>query len=188
MELDLLTERLLDLALKDVGPALVKAILLFLVGRYVIQLAIRLLGNAFTKYEIDASLATFLKSLLSALLYVLLGISIATTLGMQMASFVAILGAAGLAVGLALQGSLSNFAGGVLILIFKPFRVGDTIDAQGTLGSVESIAILYTKIRNFDNKVVTVPNGALANNKIVNLSDKLPAVWRCPWGWPMAQT
>ena len=118
------------------------------------------------------SLATFFKSFLNALLWVLLLISVATTLGMEMTSFVAILGAAGLAVGLALQGSLSNFAGGVLILIFKPFRVGETIEAQGTIGSVESIDILYTKIRNFDNKVVTVPNGALANNSIINYSQK----------------
>jgi small conductance mechanosensitive channel len=103
---------------------------------------------------------------------VILLISVATTLGMEMTSFVAILGATGLAIGLALQGSLANFAGGVLILVFKPFRVGDTVEAQDTLGEVESIDILYTKIRNFDNKVVTIPNGALANNPITNFSLK----------------
>lgn len=156
----------------DLGPALFKALILLLIGRQVIKFAIKLLSNALDKYEIDASLATFFKSFLSAVLRVVLLISVATTLGMQMTSFVAILGAAGLAVGLALQGSLSNFAGGVLILVFKPFRVGDTIEAQGHLGAVESIDILYTKIRNFDNRVVTVPNGALANNSIINLSQK----------------
>jgi small conductance mechanosensitive channel len=93
-------------------------------------------------------------------------------MGVEMTSFVAILGAAGLAVGLALQGSLANFAGGVLILMFKPFKVGDTVEAQGTIGEVESIDILYTKIRNFDNKLVTVPNGILANNLIINYSQK----------------
>lgn len=82
------------------------------------------------------------------------------------------LGAAGLAIGLALQGSLANFAGGVLILVFKPFKVGDNIEAQGILGSVEKIDILYTTVRNFDNKVVTIPNGSLANNNITNFSDK----------------
>lgn len=156
----------------DLGPALFKALILLLIGRQVIKFAIKLLSNALDKYEIDASLATFFKSFLSAVLWVVLLISVATTLGMQMTSFIAILGAAGLAVGLALQGSLSNFAGGVLILVFKPFRVGDAIEAQGHLGAVESIDILYTKIRNFDNRVVTVPNGALANNSIINLSQK----------------
>lgn len=156
----------------QLGPVLLKSIILLLVGRYIIRLVLKVFGKTLAKYEIDPSLATFLKSFLNAILWVLLIISVATTLGMEMTSFIAIIGAAGLAVGLALQGSLSNFAGGVLILIFKPFRVGETIDAQGTLGSVESIDILYTKIRNFDNKVVIVPNGALANNSIVNLSQK----------------
>ncbi|MFC0262533.1 mechanosensitive ion channel family protein [Fontibacter flavus] len=164
-------EKAIDLAFQF-GPALFKALVLLLVGRYVIRLLLKVMTKALDKYEIDPSLATFFKSFLSAILWVLLLISVATTLGMEMTSFVAILGAAGLAVGLALQGSLANFAGGVLILVFKPFRVGDTVEAQGTLGSVESIDILYTKVRNFDNKVVTIPNGALANNSIVNYSLK----------------
>jgi small conductance mechanosensitive channel len=163
--------RAVDLVFQ-LGPVLLKSIILLLVGRYIIRLVLQVFGKTLAKYEIDPSLATFLKSFLNAILWVLLIISVATTLGMEMTSFIAIIGAAGLAVGLALQGSLANFAGGVLILIFKPFRVGETIDAQGTLGSVESIDILYTKIRNFDNKVVIVPNGALANNSIVNLSQK----------------
>ena len=130
------------------------------------------MSKAFEKSEVDPSLATFLKSFAKAILWVLLLISIATTMGVEMTSFVAILGAAGLAVGLALQGSLANFAGGVLILMFKPFKVGDTVEAQGTTGEVESIDILYTKIKNFDNKLVTVPNGILANNLIINYSQK----------------
>lgn len=164
-------ERGIDL-LFQFGPILLKSLILLLVGRYVIRFIMNVFGKTLVKYEIDASLATFFKSFLNAFLWILLIISVSTTLGMEMTSFVAILGAAGLAVGLALQGSLSNFAGGVLILVFKPFRVGETIEAQGTLGSVESIDILYTKIRNFDNKVVTVPNGALANNSITNFSQK----------------
>ncbi len=155
-----------------VGPVLLKAIILLLVGRWVINFVLRILNKALTKYEIDQSLTTFFTSFLNVILWVVLLISVATTVGMEMTSFVAIIGAAGLAVGLALQGSLANFAGGVLILIFKPFRVGETIEAQGTLGSVESIDILYTKVRNFDNRVVTIPNGALANNSIINLSQK----------------
>ncbi|WP_194973580.1 mechanosensitive ion channel family protein [Aquiflexum lacus] len=169
--LDVYKEKAIDL-LFQLGPVLLKSIILLLVGRYVIRLIMKVFGNTLVKYEIEPSLATFFKSFLNALLWVLLIISVATTLGMEMTSFVAILGAAGLAIGLALQGSLANFAGGVLILVFKPFRIGDTVEAQGTLGSVESIDILYTKIRNFDNKVVTVPNGALANNSITNYSQK----------------
>lgn len=170
-KLDVYKEKAIDL-LFQFGPVLLKSIILLLVGRYVISLIMKIFGNTLVKYEIEPSLATFFKSFLNALLWVLLIISVATTLGMEMTSFVAILGAAGLAIGLALQGSLANFAGGVLILVFKPFRIGDTVEAQGTLGSVESIDILYTKIRNFDNKVVTVPNGALANNSITNYSQK----------------
>jgi small conductance mechanosensitive channel len=169
--LSIIKEKAIDLAFQF-GPALFKALILLLLGRYVIRLLIRLMTAALEKYEIDPSLSTFFRSFLSAVLWVILLISVATTLGMEMTSFVAILGAAGLAVGLALQGSLANFAGGVLILVFKPFRVGDTIEAQGTIGAVESIDILYTKIRNFDNKVVTIPNGALANNSMTNYSQK----------------
>ncbi len=170
-ELSKVQERAIDMAFQ-LGPVLLKVIVLLLVGKFVIKMIIKLMNNALTKYEVDPSLSTFFKSFLSALLWVLLIISVATTLGMQMTSFIAMLGAAGLAVGLALQGSLSNFAGGVLILVFKPFRVGDTVEAQGTLGAVESIDILYTKVRNFDNKVVTIPNGALANNSMTNYSQK----------------
>jgi small conductance mechanosensitive channel len=169
--LELIQERAIDLAFR-LGPALFKALILLLAGIYAIRFLLRMVFRALTKYEFDPSLTTFLISFLNAMLWIVLMISIATTLGVEMTSFIAILGAAGLAVGLALQGSLSNFAGGVLILVFKPFRVNDTIEAQGTIGAVESIDILYTKVRNFDNKVVTIPNGALANNAIVNYSNK----------------
>ncbi|RZS95174.1 mechanosensitive ion channel family protein [Cecembia calidifontis] len=170
-EINVFKEKAIELAFQF-GPVLLKALILLIIGRQVIKFLIRILSNALEKYEIDPSLSTFFKSFLSVVLWVVLLISVATTLGMQMTSFVTILGAAGLAVGLALQGSLSNFAGGVLILVFKPFRVGDTIETQGQLGAVESIDILYTKIRVFDNRVITVPNGALANNMIINLSQK----------------
>ncbi|HSI76165.1 MAG TPA: mechanosensitive ion channel domain-containing protein [Lunatimonas sp.] len=153
-------------------PKLILAILLYFLGTYVIKFVKRAIDKMFTKYEIDPSLATFLGSFLQGVLYVLLALAILPTLGIQVTSFIAVLGAAGLAVGLALQGSLANFAGGVLILVFKPFKVGDTIEAQGTLGAVEAIDILYTTVRNFDNKVVTIPNGSLANNNITNFSDK----------------
>jgi small conductance mechanosensitive channel len=169
--LDLIKQQAVDLAF-SIGPKLILGLIIYLVGKYLINLVQKIMSKAFEKSEVDPSLATFLKSFAKAILWVLLLISIATTMGVEMTSFVAILGAAGLAVGLALQGSLANFAGGVLILMFKPFKVGDTVEAQGTTGEVESIDILYTKIRNFDNKLVTVPNGILANNLIINYSQK----------------
>lgn len=153
-------------------PILLQALIYYLIGRFLIRVIITTVVKLFTKYEIEASLAIFLTSFLRIVLYVVLVLAVASTLGFPITSFLAILGAAGLAVGLALQGSLSNFAGGVLILIFKPFKVGETIEAQGTLGSVEKIDILYTTVRNFDNKVVVIPNGGLANNSITNLSTK----------------
>ena len=168
---ELIKQKMVDLAFQ-VGPKLILGLIIFLIGRFLIGWVKRLMGRAFEKSEVEASLASFLKSFATAILWVLLIIVIATTLGLEMTSFIAVLGAAGLAVGLALQGSLANFAGGVLILMFKPFKLGDTIEAQGTLGAVESIEILYTKVRNFDNKVVTIPNGALANNSITNFSQK----------------
>ncbi|WP_394340924.1 mechanosensitive ion channel family protein [Pleomorphovibrio marinus] len=176
MELDESTiESLMDgaLAFSLVAiPKIVLAVALYFIGAYIIKFIVKALGTAFDKYDFDKSLSSFLKSFLKGLLYVLLILAVLSTLGVEVTAFIAVLGAAGLAVGLALQGSLSNFAGGVLILVFKPFKVGDTIDAQGTLGGVESIDILYTKVRNFDNKVVTIPNGALANNNITNFSAK----------------
>ncbi len=120
----------------------------------------------------DPSLTHFLVSVVSSVLFILLFLTIAYVIGIPVTSFVAIIGAAGLAIGLALQGSLSNFAGGVLILLFKPFRVNDVIEGQGHLGVVESIDILYTKMRTFDNKEIIIPNGALANSDIVNMSNK----------------
>ncbi|WP_410492699.1 mechanosensitive ion channel family protein [Cyclobacterium sp. SYSU L10401] len=148
------------------------ALVIYFIGKWVISFVLTATNKIFIKYDVDRSLISFLNSFLKGLLYVILILIVLSNLGVEVTAFIAILGAAGLAIGLALQGSLANFAGGILILIFKPFKVGDTIEAQGTLGSVENIAILYTTVRNFDNKVVTIPNGALANNSITNFSVK----------------
>ncbi|WP_404365414.1 mechanosensitive ion channel family protein [Marinobacter sp.] len=118
----------------------------------------------------DPSLNKFVCVLVSAILKIMLLISVASMVGIATTSFIAVIGAAGLAVGLALQGSLSNFAGGVLILVFKPFKVGDTVEAQGFLGVVVEIQILYTVINTFDNRRVVIPNGDLANSSMVNVS------------------
>jgi small conductance mechanosensitive channel len=159
----------------NVTPALKSilfAVIVYIIGKWVISYIVKALEKVFSKYDLDESLTSFLSSFMRGILYVMLILAVLSTLGVEVTAFIAVLGAAGLAVGLALQGSLANFAGGVLILVFKPFKIGDTIEAQSTLGSVEKIDILYTTIRQFDNKVVTVPNGNLANNNISNYSEK----------------
>lgn len=129
-------------------------------------------GAILDRKQLDPTLKPFIKSLVSALLKVLLIVAIINILGIETTSFVALFGAAGLAIGLAFQGSLSNFAGGVLILATKPFKVGDFIESAGYMGTVEAIHILYTDLVTVDNKVVRIPNGSLSNASIVNFSEK----------------
>ena len=152
------------------APKLVLAIVTLIVGIWIINAFVKFLRKTMTKREADPSLIPFLTSLANVLLKAMLIISVASMVGIETTSFVAILGAAGLAVGLALQGSLGNFAGGVLILIFKPFKVGDVIDAQGFLGSVTGIQIFNTIIHTPDNKKIIIPNGALSSGPITNFS------------------
>lgn len=152
----------------DVLPNLVLAILLLFVGIYVIRFINKLIRKFFAKKDYDESLESFLQSLISIALKILLFVLVITQLGVQSSSLVAIIGAAGLAIGLALQGSLSNFAGGVLILLFKPFKVGDWISAQGVDGSVKEISIFTTKLKTFGNQIAIIPNGQLSNNNIIN--------------------
>ncbi|GAB3032010.1 mechanosensitive ion channel family protein [Spirosoma pulveris] len=154
------------------GGRILLAILTLVIGLWVIGWIVRVLSSIMTKRHVDRDVQPFLLSLLSGLLRVLLLLSIASTLGVQTTSFVAIIGAAGLAVGLALQGSLANFAGGVLILIFKPFRVGDLITAQGFTATVEAIRIFDTTLVTLDNKTIILPNGPLSTTAIVNISTK----------------
>jgi len=146
------------------------AIVVLLVGLWVIKRIIKTVSKRMEKREVDESLRPFLKSLIDALLKVMLFISVASMLGIQMTSFVAVLGAAGLAIGLALQGSLANFAGGVLILLLKPFKVGDFIDTGSHQGTVREIQIFYTYITTFQNQEVIIPNGDLSNNAVKNFS------------------
>mgnify|MGYP001129107525 FL=1 len=146
------------------------AIVVLIVGLWVIKRIIKTVSKRMEKREVDESLRPFLKSLIDALLKVMLFISVASMLGIQMTSFVAVLGAAGLAIGLALQGSLANFAGGVLILLLKPFKVGDFIDTGSHQGTVREIQIFYTYITTFQNQEVIIPNGDLSNNAVKNFS------------------
>lgn len=156
----------------DHGPRILLAIITLLVGLRIINSFAKLINKTMESRSFDETLRPFLTNLVKWGLKALLIISVASMVGVETTSFIAVLGAAGLAIGLALQGSLANFAGGILILIFKPFRVGDTIDAQGFLGSVERIDILHTHIRTFDNRMIIMPNGALANANVTNLSKK----------------
>lgn len=146
------------------------AIALWIIGFWLIRKLVKAVEFIMDKREYDLSLKLFLKNLLSWALKVLLIIAILGTMGVETTSFAAIIASAGLAVGLALQGSLANFAGGVLILIFKPFRVGDFIEAQGVMGTVKEIGIINTKLNTFGNQLAVIPNGKLANENIVNYS------------------
>ncbi len=160
-----------DLAIRglvDYAPKVVSAIIVLFIGLWLIKRIARLSEKAMTRRSLDVSLRTFLRSLISIGLKIILIVTVAGMMGIGTASFVTILGAAGLAVGLALQGSLSNFAGGVLILIFKPFRVGDSIEAGGQSGEVKEIQIFNTILLTADHKTVILPNGPLSNGTIVN--------------------
>ncbi|RBP25313.1 small conductance mechanosensitive channel [Marinobacter pelagius] len=150
------------------APKVVLAIITLVIGMWLINKLVGVLDAKLSQK--DPTLNKFLCGLIGAVLKILLLISVASMVGIATTSFIAIIGAAGLAVGLALQGSLANFAGGVLILIFKPFKVGDVIDAQGYLGSVREISILYTIVDTFDNRRIVIPNGQLANASLTNLS------------------
>lgn len=149
-------------------PSLITAIVIFFVGLWVISFINKMVRRFFKKKDYDETLESFLQSFISITLKALLFVLVITQLGVKTSSLVAIVGAAGLAIGLALQGSLANFAGGVLILIFKPFKLGDFISAQGVDGTVKEISIFNTKLSTFGNQIAIIPNGQLSNGNIIN--------------------
>ena len=146
------------------------ALFTLLIGWWLINTLTHKVGSLLDSRKVDRALHSFIGSLASIVLKVLLLVSVASMIGVETTSFIAVIGAAGLAIGLALQGSLANFAGGVLIMLFRPFRAGDWIEAQGVAGSVDSIQIFHTTLKTADNKVVIVPNGSLSNGHITNYS------------------
>ncbi|HTN19486.1 MAG TPA: mechanosensitive ion channel domain-containing protein [Pelobium sp.] len=154
----------------DLGIALIKAVLIAFIGWQIVKFLSKAFANLMDRKNVDPSLRVFLRSLVQNILLILLILTILSTLGIEMTSFIAILGAAGLAIGLALQGSLANFAGGILILILKPFRVGDVIETQGVIASVSEIQIFHTVLKSYDNKTIIIPNGKLYNDVITNYS------------------
>lgn len=151
-------------------PTLIGALVLLVVGWWIIKIFLRYLEKLFTKKDFDLALQHFLLSIIGVIFKVLLLLMVAANLGIETTSFIAIIGAAGLAIGLALQGSLANFAGGVIILIIKPFRLGDWVEAQGVSGSVTDISLFYTKLATAGNQSAIIPNGQLTNNNVINYS------------------
>ena len=151
-------------------PKFLLAIVVLLIGLWIIKTVVRVARRGMAARDMDETLQRFLGSLVGVLLKVMLLISIASMVGIATTSFIAVLGAAGLAIGLALQGSLANFAGGVLIMIFKPYKIGDFIDAQGHAGTVNAIQIFNTILKTPDNKTIIIPNGAISNGSITNVS------------------
>lgn len=156
----------------DYLPNIVLAILLLVFGLWIIKFINRMVAKFFIKKDYDITLERFIQSLISWGLKIVLFVLVVTQLGVESASLITIIGAAGLAIGLALQGSLSNFAGGVLILFLKPFKVGDFISAQGIEGTVKEISIFNTKLNTWGNQLAILPNGKLSNENIINYTEE----------------
>jgi small conductance mechanosensitive channel len=151
-----------------IGPVVIEAIVALVVGVFLIRILKKLLKRFMRRANTELSLRSFIESLATFVLYGVLFATIGIIIGIEATSFIAMFGGAAIAVGLALQGSLANFAGGVLILAFKPFRVGDLIEVNNTLGFVQKIDILYTRLKTYDGRMITMPNGNVANSNVDN--------------------
>jgi small conductance mechanosensitive channel len=155
---------------KEFGLNLILAIVTLVIGLWVIKIIMRSIKNGMEKRNVEVALRQFLGSILGIALKIMLLISVISMVGIEMTSFVAILAAAGLAIGMALSGTLQNFAGGVILILFKPFKVGDFIDAQGYMGTVNEIQIFNTILKTPDNKTIIIPNGPLSTGPMTNFS------------------
>ncbi|MBC5620386.1 MULTISPECIES: mechanosensitive ion channel family protein [Butyricimonas] len=169
VSMDAFLSRMVDLGI-TVGSKILFAVIVLIVGRWIVRRLNKLVNKILTKREVDASLTTFVRSLVSITLNLLLVIVIIGILGIETSSFIALFASAGVAVGMALSGTLQNFAGGVMILLFKPFKVGDFIEAQGQSGTVREIQIFNTILTTADNKVIIIPNGGLSTGLMKNYS------------------
>lgn len=175
-------EQILDKLLNwgiDAGKSIIGAILIYVIGRFVIKQINRLVCKILTKRKLEISVQTFCRSLMNLLLNLVLVFAIISKLGVETTSLAALLASAGVAIGMALSGNLSNFAGGLIILVFKPFKVGDYIDGNNVSGTVKEIQIFHTILSTVDNRIIYVPNGSLSSNAIVNYSkqDMRRAEW-----------
>ncbi|MBQ6086090.1 MAG: mechanosensitive ion channel [Bacteroidaceae bacterium] len=156
----------------NAGKSILLAILIFMVGRYVIRLINKLIANMLERRRVEPTIQSFLKSFTNILLTILLVITVISALGVNTTSFAALLASAGVAIGMALSGNLQNLAGGIILLLFKPYKIGDYIEAQGVNGVVQEIQIFHTIILTVDNKQIYIPNGALSSGSITNYSAK----------------
>ncbi|NNE32634.1 MAG: mechanosensitive ion channel [Winogradskyella sp.] len=154
-------------------PKVLAAIVIWIIGRWIISILLKGIRKAMSKAHYEESLKKFLLNLIRWTFNIILIIVVLGTIGIETTSFAAVIAATGLAIGLALQGSLANFAGGVLILIIKPFKIGDFIKAQGVEGTVKEISIFNTKINTFGNQLAVIPNGKLSNDNIINYSGEI---------------
>ena len=163
----------------DAGKSILLAAVIFIAGRFLISVINRLVAQMMERRKIDATIQSFLRSFINILLTILLLISVVSALGVNTTSFAALLASAGVAVGMALSGNLQNLAGGLIILLFKPYKVGDYVDAQGVSGTVKEIQIFHTVLVTPDNKIIYVPNGSLSSGSVTNYS--LSQLRRVDW-------
>ena len=170
-KIDLIIQKLIDLGI-SAGKNILMAIVVYIVGRFIVSMINKLVANMLERRKVEVTIQTFLKSLINILLMILLVVSVVSALGINTTSFAALLASAGVAIGMALSGNLQNLAGGLIILLFKPYKVGDWIEAQGTSGSVSEIQIFHTILTTADNKVVYIPNGSLSSGIVTNYSRK----------------
>lgn len=168
-KLDQFMDKLVDISI-NAGKHIIAAILVYVIGSFLIRLLNRLVHGMLDRRKVDIGVQSFLRSSLNILLRILLVVAVIGALGVNTTSFAALLASAGVAIGMALSGNLQNFAGGLVILLFKPYRVGDLIEAQGITGSVREIQIFHTILTTYDYKVVYIPNGSLSTSVIVNHS------------------
>ena len=177
-KVETIVQRLIDWGI-NAGERIIGAIIVFVVGRFIISFLNKLINKLLSKRKIDPSIKTFVRSLSNILLTILLIVAVVSKLGVETTSFAALLASAGVAIGMALSGNLQNFAGGLIVLLLRPYKVGDLIESQGITGTVREIQIFHTILTTADNKVIYIPNGALSSGTVTNYSRE--ATRRIEW-------
>lgn len=177
-KVETIIQRLIDWGI-NAGERIIGAIIVFVVGRFIISFLNKLINKLLSKRKIDPSIKTFVRSLSNILLTILLIVAVVSKLGVETTSFAALLASAGVAIGMALSGNLQNFAGGLIVLLLRPYKVGDLIESQGFTGTVREIQIFHTILTTADNKVIYIPNGALSSGTVTNYSRE--ATRRIEW-------
>ena len=171
-------EKLIDSGIQ-LGERVLGALIIFIIGKFLVNWLNRLFARILEKRKVDPSIQSFLKSMVNILLLIMLILAVIGKLGIELTGFAALLASAGVAIGMALSGNLQNFAGGLIILVFKPFKVGDYIDGPGVSGTIKEIQIFHTILSTLDNRMIYVPNGSLSGNAVTNYSkqDKRRVEW-----------